>query len=125
MNIFYLFLLFFVSANNILFAGNNNITPLDVAVESALRKIKKISSDIEIINKSLDTYIPVSCEEKNIFPLVYHEYWLEEYPCLKSDFPDKYDVLFLTVDEERKNIIFYFCVIIKYIFIIYAFLKIK
>lgn len=41
MNIFYLFLLFFVSANNILFAGNNNITPLDVAVESALRKIKK------------------------------------------------------------------------------------
>ena len=91
MNIFYLFLLFFVSANNILFAGNNNITPLDVAVESALHKIKKISSDIEIINKSLDTYIPVSCEEKNIFPLVYHEYWLEEYPYLKSDFPDKYD----------------------------------
>ena len=41
MNIFYLFLLFFVSANNILFAGNNNITPLDVAVESALHKIKK------------------------------------------------------------------------------------
>ncbi len=108
MNIFYLFLLFFVSANNILFAGNNNITPLDVAVESALHKIKKISSDIEIINKSLDTYIPVSCEEKNIFPLVYHEYWLEEYPYLKSDFPDKYDVLFLTVDEERKkyNILF-------------------
>ena len=35
MNIVYLFLLFFVSANNILFAGNNNITPLDVAVESA------------------------------------------------------------------------------------------
>lgn len=67
MNIFYLFLLFFVSANNILFAGNNNITPLDVAVESALHKIKKISSDIEIINKSLDTYIPVSCEEKKYF----------------------------------------------------------
>lgn len=40
--------------------------------------------------------------------MVYHEYWLEEYPCLKSDFPDKYDVLFLTVDEERKkyNILF-------------------
>ena len=125
MNIFYLFLLFFVSANNILFAGNNNITPLDVAVESALQKIKKISSDIEIINKSLDTYIPVSCEEKNIFPLVYHEYWLEEYPYLKSDFPDKYDVLFLTVMKKEKNIVFYFCVIIKYIFIIYAFLKIK
>lgn len=40
MNIFIYFIIF-VSANNILFAGNNNITPLDVAVESALRKIKK------------------------------------------------------------------------------------
>jgi len=69
MNIFYLFLLFFVSANNILFAGNNNITPLDVAVESALHKIKKISSDIEIINKSLDTYIPVSCEKNKYISL--------------------------------------------------------
>ena len=58
MNIIYLFLLFFISAGNILFAGNNNITPLDAAVETALHKIKEISSDIEIINKSLSTYIP-------------------------------------------------------------------
>ena len=46
MNIIYLFLLFFISAGNILFAGNNNITPLDAAVETALHKIKEISSDI-------------------------------------------------------------------------------
>lgn len=73
MNIFYLFLLFFVSAVNILFAGNNNITPLDAAVETALHKIKKISSDIEIINKSLSTYIPFSCEERSILPFLGYE----------------------------------------------------
>ena len=95
MNIIYLFLLFFISAGNILFAGNNNITPLDAAVETALHKIKEISSDIEIINKSLSTYIPFSCEERSILPFLGYECWVEEHPCLKAEFPDKYDILFL------------------------------
>ncbi|PNC82415.1 hypothetical protein CXU01_03545 [Akkermansia muciniphila] len=108
MNIIYLFLLFFISAGNILFAGNNNITPLDAAVETALHKIKEISSDIEIINKSLSTYIPFSCEERSILPFLGYECWVEEHPCLKAEFPDKYDILFLKADEERKkyNILF-------------------
>ncbi len=89
MNIIYLFLLFFISAGNILFAGNNN-------------------SDIEIINKSLSTYIPFSCEERSILPFLGYECWVEEHPCLKAEFPDKYDILFLKADEERKkyNILF-------------------
>ena len=95
MNIIYLFLLFFISAGNILFAGNNNITPLDAAVETALHKIKEISSDIEIINKSLSTYIPFLCEERSILPFLGYECWVEEHPCLKAEFPDKYDILFL------------------------------
>lgn len=108
MNIIYLFLLFFISVGNILFAGNNNITPLDAAVETALHKIKEISSDIEIINKSLSTYIPFSCEERSILPFLGYECWVEEHPCLKAEFPDKYDILFLKADEERKkyNILF-------------------
>ena len=108
MNIIYLFLLFFISAGNILFAGNNNITPLDAAVETALYKIKEISSDIEIINKSLSTYIPFLCEERSILPFLGYECWVEEHPCLKAEFPDKYDILFLKADEERKkyNILF-------------------
>ena len=108
MNIIYLFLLFFISAGNILFAGNNNITPLDAAVETALHKIKEISSDIEIINKSLSTYIPFLCEERSILPFLGYECWVEEHPCLKAEFPDKYDILFLKADEERKkyNILF-------------------
>ena len=96
------------AAGNILFAGNNNITPLDAAVETALHKIKEISSDIEIINKSLSTYIPFSCEERSILPFLGYECWVEEHPCLKAEFPDKYDILFLKADEERKkyNILF-------------------
>ena len=108
MNIFYLFLLFFVSANNILFAGNNNITPLDAAVETALHKIKEISSDIEIINKSLSTYIPFSCEERSILPFLGYECWVEEHPCLKAEFPDKYDILFL---NDNKIYFYYICLL--------------
>ncbi|WP_297406944.1 hypothetical protein [uncultured Akkermansia sp.] len=108
MNIIYLFLLFFISAGNILFAGNNNITPLDAAVETALHKIKEISSDIEIINKSLSTYIPFSCEERSILPFLGYECWVEEHPCLKAEFPDKYDILFL---NDNKIYFYYICLL--------------
>jgi len=108
MNIIYLFLLFFISAGNILFAGNNNITPLDAAVETALHKIKEISSDIEIINKSLSTYIPFLCEERSILPFLGYECWVEEHPCLKAEFPDKYDILFL---NDNKIYFYYICLL--------------
>lgn len=105
--IFSLFLLFFNFANNILFA-NNNISPLNVAVDTAFYKIKKISSDVETINKSLNTYIPVSYEENNILPFASYENGMEEYPYLNQIIPNKYDILCLMLDETRKeyNIIF-------------------
>ena len=41
-------------------------------------------------------------------PFLGYECWVGEHPCLKAEFPDKYDILFLKADEERKkyNILF-------------------
>lgn len=98
-SIFIISLLFFV--NNLYAKGEIDISPLQVAIGTAIHANEELNTKISIINRSVNTYIPFKFEE-NELPFASSKI-AGTWPYLNSVLPEKYDILCLIVDDKNKN----------------------